>query len=164
MPKSVGPASVPHTSSGSQECVENNPGGTPASKHRALVLPTSVGPVSRNRGDTHYSPEEDGNSANGDDPSEELVAIDEDELQDLHDEAQETAPPVVVPENAPAIDAVPENEPADDAVPEAEPAADVQPQNDTGTAEEAAVIDNAKVAREMRKLSSGGGPPSHVQW
>ena len=56
--------------------------------------------------DDDYSPEDDGNSANGDDLSEELV----------------------VPENAPAIDAVPENKPA-------------------------------KVAREMRKRSSGGGPP-----
>ena len=89
--------------------------------------------------------------------SEELVAIEGDELQDLHDEAQDAAPPapVVVPENVPAINVVPaidavpenepeneladnavleaeneqENEPTDDAVLEAEPAADDVPQN-----------------------------------
>ena len=61
--------------------------------------------------DEDYSPDEDGNSANGDDPSKELVAID---LQDVHDKAQEAAPPVVVKEN----------EPTDDDAPEASPAAD----------------------------------------
>ena len=52
---------------GPQECVENNPGGTPAPEHRAFVLPKSVGPASiatargpqkcveNNRGDTPSS-------------------------------------------------------------------------------------------------------------
>ena len=31
--------------SGPQECVEKNPGGTPAPQHRALVLPKSFGPA-----------------------------------------------------------------------------------------------------------------------
>ena len=51
--------------------------------------------------DEDYSPEDDGNSVNEDnkdDTSEELVAIDEDEFQELHDDA-----PVVVPETVPAV-------------------------------------------------------------
>ena len=60
--------------------------------------------------------------------SEELVVIDEDELQDFHDEAQEAAlpVPVVVPENVPGIAVVLENMPVVapeiDVVPENEPA------------------------------------------
>ena len=58
--------------------------------------------------DEDYSPEKDGNSVNEDNTSEELVTIDEDELQDLHDKAQEVAlhVPAVVLENVPAIDLV----------------------------------------------------------
>ena len=57
------------------------------------------------------SPEEDSNNINEDDTSEEIVAFEEDEFLDLHDEAQEAAPPVpvVVPENVPTIEVVPEN-------------------------------------------------------
>ena len=51
------------------------------------------------------------NNINEDDTSEEIVAFEEDEFLDLHDEAQEAAPPVpvVVPENVPTIEVVPEN-------------------------------------------------------
>ena len=84
----------------------------------------------------------------------------------MHDEAQEAAPSVVVPENEPADNneaqeaTPPVVMPENDAAPEAKPAADVEPQNDTDAAEEAAVIDNAKIACAMGKRSSGGGPPA----
>ena len=85
------------------------------------------------------------NEDNEDDTSEELVAIDEDELQS--DDAQEPVLPahvvgpenvpaieVVVPENLPVIEVAPDNEtqnkPAHNTVLEDEPAADTMPQND----------------------------------
>ena len=71
-----------------------------------VVLPETVPAIDAHYAlydddDEDFSPEEDGNSVNddnADDTSEELVAIDEEEFQELHDDA-----PVVVPETVPAV-------------------------------------------------------------
>ena len=71
-----------------------------------VVLPETVPAIDAHYAlydddDEDYSPEDDGNSVNEDnkdDTSEELVAIDEDEFHELHDDA-----PVVVPDTVPAV-------------------------------------------------------------
>ena len=112
--------------------------------------------------------------------TEEAAVIENDKVtREMQKLSSEGGPPATfsnadaVPENMPAIDAAPENKPAydavleakpeDDAVPQAEPAAEAVPQQyDANATEEAAVIENDKVTRDIQTLSLGGGPPANL--